>query len=187
MKEKIKDLIEKLAESKAKKNIRKEGLSYLFLFLLIIWLILYIFIPKLLNIKKENIDLLHALLNVGMAITVIVFAFIDRSKAYKKHKGNISEFKGQFISFALAIVPFTSAMTDLSDLLDSAAVISSLVLFTLGVLTVIEITFISRLSDRPDYPANLKRHVAIAIFLFLLSIIFLSIKFYMNTEMSSQG
>lgn len=136
------------------------------LIVVIIWFLIYLFLPSWLNLHEIATALLHAFMNVFMTILVLIFAFTDRYKAYRKHRGLISKFRGQFVSFALALVPFASAMSDLNSVVGTGSLILPLIIFTLGLLYTIETSLICDHQNKEDFMQYFLCHIVISITLF---------------------
>jgi len=109
-------------------------LNYALLVILLVWLFLYLGCKPHINEYlgyPENPDkvvnavgLFRAWLNVGMVTIVIFFTYWDRWEVFKEAISNNIEdaaFKKRanalFIPFALAVIPFTTALSDLASLL----------------------------------------------------------------------
>ena len=96
----------------------------LFLLLIITWLVFYIFcglVSGFTNLaESEFVDRCRALLNVIITSFVLFITYKDRFSQYEllaritNGEGDLPKLPELFVPFALAVVPFTSAMTDLA-------------------------------------------------------------------------
>lgn len=125
----------------------------LFLLLIITWLVFYIFcglVSGFTNLaENEFVDRCRALLNVLITSFVLFITYKDRFSQYKllaritNGEGDLPKLPELFVPFALAIVPFTSAMTDLAKVTESYELVINLSLGTLFFVTLLETVVVS--------------------------------------------
>lgn len=140
----------------------------------LVWFVVYLFIPVHLKLDESSTSSLHAFMNVLMTILVLTFAFTERYNAYKIHTGPISDFKGHFINFALALVPFASAMSDLDSVIGTNSIVLPLCLFSIGSLLTIETSMICDHQDKEDFLPYFLGHLIMSILIFATFLVLFS-------------
>lgn len=147
----------------------------LFLLLIITWLVFYIFcglLSGLTNLaESEFVDRFRALLNVFITSVVLSFTYKDRFFQYKllakitNGEGDLPKLPELFVPFALAIVPFTSAMTDLAKATESYELVMNLSLGMLFLVTLLETVVVCFFEMSRCFLRLFSAHVLLLIFI----------------------
>ena len=122
--------------------------QFLFLLMILTWLVFYIFCSQLTPPAGMEANVYvgtcRAALNVLITSYVIYITYKDIFKqyeflAFKAHgTGGFPKAPGLFGPLALAVIPFTSAMTDMADATTSYTLVINLSLGMLFVITLFE-------------------------------------------------
>lgn len=129
--------------------------SHIYLVLLVGWFALYMFCGYLTS-SKSHVDLIRAILNVGITVIVLWVTFIERYKVMKaaqKYK-NLAKSDELFLALGLSLVPFAAAMSDLGRVNNSFnAAFATLMVLTLITLaeTIVILALIKKSTDWKDF------------------------------------
>lgn len=144
---------------------------YIYVGLFLAWLIIYNFCEKI-YFFKDHIEITKASLNAFMAFTVVIVTFYERYQIIFSTENYTSLMKSNrlFLAFALALVPFTAAVTDLQKTGSSSNLFTALLIF-LQIISLIELIVVLRFSEKENVVKDTAAHIAIALFILFLTVI----------------
>lgn len=147
--------------------------QFIFLLLILTWLGFYIFCSQMTPPAGMDVEVFiatcRAALNVSITSYVIFITYKDRFKhygflAFKVHgTGGFPKVPGLFVPLALAVIPFTSAMTDLADATKSYILVMNLSLGMLFIITLFETVIVCFFEGVRWFKTWLWLHLAILI------------------------
>lgn len=173
------------------RSIKLEGL--LNLGFLLLWLLSYLGCDEVIiyayntlswpsdySLIDETVGMCRAALNFIIAVVVVTYTYCDRNKLFKDRASKVqmqylglSKINSVFMPLGLAIVPFTSAATDLGKAMGEPSLTFTLILFFLLSITSLETYFVFRFEKKYHVDSVVNWH-AISV-LFLLCLILVSL------------
>lgn len=139
------------------------------------WLALYIICGKLSVYsdmeEKDFVSIFRAALNVLITSIVLTMTYIDRFRQYSVLVGNANsnqnmpELSGLFLPLAFALVPFTSAMTDLADSTESSVLIPNVCLVLLLIISLLETAIVCEFERSRNFVEKFTIHIFLLMFL----------------------
>ncbi|HBM3184896.1 TPA: hypothetical protein LVM22_001161 [Klebsiella oxytoca] len=145
-------------------------LTTTYLALLLSWFGLYMFCEHI-TVLENHVEIFRATMNITMAFTVVTVTFYERYKTFFKSQDYTAAINSNklFLSFGLALVPFTSAMADL-ERIDRTSNVYSCVLIFLIFISISELIVALKLSNDDKVLRYTIRHILVILFFLICAV-----------------